>query len=204
MRSACGTLQSETPAVVPICGHLDSIRRLMLGDIYIGRGARERDLPKSIWGNPFKVAKYGRRMAIDEYGKTLVADGGLHARIWSLSGCRLVCHCTPNQACHADSLIELYRAMFSSAFDRDNPATGPPSSDVLRVLAKLREEPPEDEGSSADEGAPPKESGWKGRGLPMLVGTGKTSRELCDTCFTRPLARRVSKVSTEPCLVTCR
>ena len=86
------------PAVVPTRGHLDSIRRLMLGDVYIGRGARERDVPKSIWGNPFKVAKYGRRMAIDEYAKTLVADGGLHTRIWTISGCRLVCHCTPNQA----------------------------------------------------------------------------------------------------------
>ena len=42
--------------------------------------------------------------------------------------------------------------MFPSAYDRDNPTTGPPSSDVLRFLAKLREEPPEDEGSSADEG----------------------------------------------------
>ena len=84
-RSACGTLQSETLAVVPICGHLDSIRSLMLGDVYIGRGARERDLPKSIWGNPFKVAKYERRMGIDEYAKTLVADGGLHTRIWTLS-----------------------------------------------------------------------------------------------------------------------
>ena len=163
-RSACATLQSETPAVVPICGHLDSIRSLMLGDVYIGRGARERDLPKSIWGNPFKSRSMDGAMGIDEYAKTLVADGGLHARIWTLSGCGLVCHCTPNQACHADSLIELYRAMFPSAFGPDSPATGPPSSDVLRVLAKLREEPPEDESSSADEGAPPKESGWKGRG----------------------------------------
>ena len=162
-RSACGTLQSETPAVVPICGHLDSFRSLMLGDVHIERGARERDLPKSIWGNPFKVAKYGRRMAIDEYAKTLVPDGDSYTRTWTLSGCRLVCHCTPNQACHADSLIE--RSIVPCFIPLSIGTIQPPDHHHLTFCASsanLREEPPENEGSSADEGAPPKDSGWRG------------------------------------------
>ena len=37
-----------------------------------------------------------------------------------------------------------------------------------------------DRGSSADEGVPPKGSGWRGRGEPMQVGVGHTAREYCD------------------------
>ena len=36
------------------------------------------------------------------------------------------------EAIQADSLIELFRHLFPSANDRDDPSTGPPSSDALR------------------------------------------------------------------------
>ena len=36
-----------TPIVVPVRGHLDSIKRLVKGDRYIGRGSRQRSLGKS-------------------------------------------------------------------------------------------------------------------------------------------------------------
>ena len=71
------------------------------------------------------------------------------------------CHCTPNQACHADSIIKLFR---QTVLDRDDPTTGPPSSETLGYLALLLTEAEEDEGSSPDEGDPPKEAGRKGKG----------------------------------------
>ena len=46
-RSAIPAVTS--PLVVPTRGHLDSIRRLMTGDRYIGRGSKQRALVKSIF-----------------------------------------------------------------------------------------------------------------------------------------------------------
>ena len=85
-----------------------------------------------------------------------------------------------NQACHADVLITEFRRQFPSAFDRDLLGGEPPSPTVLNFLAQLRGEPERDDGSSADEGAPGKEAGWKGQGKPMQVGVAYTAREYCD------------------------
>ena len=38
--SALGESFEATPMVVPVRGHLDSIKRLLKGDRYIGRGSR--------------------------------------------------------------------------------------------------------------------------------------------------------------------
>ena len=45
--SALGESFGHTPLVVPVRGHLDSMKRLLRGDVYIGRGSRQRSLPKS-------------------------------------------------------------------------------------------------------------------------------------------------------------
>ena len=45
--TALGESLGHTPLVVPVRGHLDSIKRLLRGDVYIGRGSRQRSLPKS-------------------------------------------------------------------------------------------------------------------------------------------------------------
>ena len=55
-RSILGEMQSVTPMVVPVRGYLDDIRRMMVGDYYIGRGSRERNLRRSIYANEYKVA----------------------------------------------------------------------------------------------------------------------------------------------------
>ena len=47
-------------------------------------------------------------------------------------------------------------------------------------LQPNRQEPPSDDGSSADDGVPPKDSGWVGHGCPLQVGIGYTSRDYCD------------------------
>ena len=66
---------------------------------------------------------------------------------------------------------------FPSSYDREALPSFPPSARVLHYLTKLREEPPSDEGSSADEGAPPAEAGWRDSGNPMMIGSRNTSRE---------------------------
>ena len=47
-------------------------------------------------------------------------------------------------------------------------------------MARLREEPDSDDGSSPDEGAPGKFAGHRGVGDLMQVGVGCTQREMCD------------------------
>ena len=97
-----------------------------------------------------------------------------------LSERRLLCHCLPDQSCHGDVLVAEFRSQFPEAYDRDDARTGPPSTEVLRFLSELREEGNEDEGSSPDGGVPDASAGLKGVGPPMEVGTGFTSRPLCD------------------------
>ena len=55
-----------------------------------------------------------------------------------------------------------------------------PELGVLSYMAKLREEPDSDEGSSLDEGVPGKSSGFRGQGEPMKVGVGYIQRDFCD------------------------
>ena len=113
-----------------------------MGDVYIGRGSRQCSLSFRNWCNNFKVA---RSVAIQMFSERLQSDASLQTDLWQLSGTRLACHCTPNQDCRGDSKVARYRQRYSAAYDRDDATKGPPSSDVLHYLAKLREEP-EDEG----------------------------------------------------------
>ena len=176
-RSALGGVYADTPWVVPARGCLDSVRRLLRGDLYIGRGCRQRGLAKSCWCNDYKASVHGRATAISKFSEKLQYDDALRADVWSLSGLRLLCHCTPMQSCHADVIIGEYRRQFPDAYDREATSSNPPGSEVLNFLARLREEDEKEEGSSADEGV---HRGWQGRGEPMLVGTGHTARQLCD------------------------
>ena len=110
-------------------------------------------------------------------------SGRSFARILSLtvnSQARLVCHCLPSQACHGDKIVEEYRARFPAAFDRDAEGPNPPSAEVLNYMARLREKAASESDTSADEGAPPRSSGWVGSGAPLMIGSGYTRREVCD------------------------
>ena len=104
----------------------------------------------------------------------------LRAKLWTLSGLRLVCHCKPTQACHADSIIEEFKRMNPSAYDSDDPEADPPKLGTLNHLARLRMEPAPEDDSSADEDVPEKGGGWRGTGPPMAVGEGYAVREHCD------------------------
>ena len=117
--SALGESFGQTALVVPIRGHLDSIKRLLKGDVEIGRGSRQQSLPKSRYCNTFKVSQVGRSVAISSFRQALLADPVLHNSLWTLSGTRLVCHCRATEDCHGDVLIEEFRKLYPVAHDRN-------------------------------------------------------------------------------------
>ena len=107
-----GDVFDATPMLLPVRGHLDAIKRLLKGDLYIGRGSGQRSLPKSRYCNTFKVSQYGRVAAIAGFRDALISDRKLHSSLWTLSGRRLVCHCRPSEACHGDVLIEEFQKLY--------------------------------------------------------------------------------------------
>ena len=73
-----------------------------------------------------------------------------------------------------------FKKLYPSAHDRNQPYCAPPGHEILSFLARLREEPERDEGSSPDDGVPEKFTGHRGKGSPMMVGVGYVQREFCD------------------------
>ena len=104
----------------------------------------------------------------------------MYASLWTLSGTRLVCHCRANEKCHGDVLVEEFRKSYPIACNRADGQGPPPDSRILDNVAKLREEPDSDDGSSPDEGVPDKHARYRGVGKPMQVGVGYVQRDLCD------------------------
>ena len=178
--SALGENFGDTPMVLPISGCLDSVKRLLKGDLYIGRGSRQRSLTKSRYCNTSKVSEVGREMAIDKFRESLLQDQALYRSLWTLSGRRLLCHCQLHEKCHGDVLIQEFSKSYPQAYDRTAKAGNPADSRVLNYVSRFREEPDSEEGSSPDEGVPERGSGHRGIGPPMMVGVGYTQRELCD------------------------
>ena len=115
-RSVLGEVYSETPMILPIRGHLDSIARLMVGGCCIGRGCRQRGLPQSPFCNDFKVAVFGREEAHRRFSHKLLSDNQLRDRLWTLSGLRSVCHCKLSQHCHGDVILREFKLMFPARF----------------------------------------------------------------------------------------
>ena len=140
----------------------------MKGIVYIGRGCRPRGLTRSPYCNNYKVT-HGRQAAIELFEKHLLSSHTLLYQLWTLSGCRLVCHCRPEQECHGDVIIRQLALRYASACDRNNSASAAPKTDVLECMSGLRETPDSYDGSIADEDAQPRGSGWVGRGLPLWL-----------------------------------
>ena len=46
--SAAGSQMEETPQGIPTREHLDRVKRWTVGDTYVGRGSRQRNLPKRL------------------------------------------------------------------------------------------------------------------------------------------------------------
>ena len=60
-----------------------------------------------MWANPFKVDVHGTREGVVELFRNLCTSGSLAADVGSLRGKVLLCHCGPEELCHADVLVEL-------------------------------------------------------------------------------------------------
>ena len=118
-------------------------------------------------------SQYGRSVAISSFREALLADRVLYAFLWTLSGTRSVCLYRASKSCHGDVLIEEFRSSYPGAHDRSQHRGVPPDPGFLSFMAS-------EEGSSPDEGVPPKMSGHCGKGQPMKVGVVYIQRDFCD------------------------
>ena len=159
--SALGDTFEATAMVFPIRCHLDAIKRLLKGDLYIGRGSKQRSLGKRRHCNTFKASQYGRAAVITGFRDALLSDQKLYDSLWTISGRRLVCRCRASEKCHGEVLVEEFRNSFLEAYDRTAGHGAPPEPAVLSFMAKMPEEPESDEGSSPDE-VPEKSAGHRG------------------------------------------
>ncbi|MGF1611893.1 MAG: DUF4326 domain-containing protein [Kiloniellales bacterium] len=80
--------------------------RLPAHAVYVGRPSR--------WGNPFVVGRDGDREACKERHRAWIMapeQAALRAEARAeLRGKTLACWCRPDQACHADTLLEIANA----------------------------------------------------------------------------------------------
>jgi hypothetical protein len=76
--------------------------------LYIGRGTPVH--PKSCWHNPYRVSRVGRREALKLYRQYIAQNATLQSKPHELRGRTLVCHCSPDEDCHGDILVELVSA----------------------------------------------------------------------------------------------
>ena len=141
-RAASSFLPSDgaSSPLIPTRGFLDSIRRPMTGDSYIGRGCEQRVLAKSELHNPYKVSEHGRDLAIQLFEQHVDPSRELQEPIPPPSGVRLVCHCKQHEGCHADVLIKKFKDFFPEAHDRSKLDQRPPTASEVNLLAKHRED----------------------------------------------------------------
>ena len=83
------------PMVVPSRAWVDEVKTLKKGDVYVGRGSKQRGLLPSFWANRYKVSKFGRDRAVELHATEVQEDPQYRLRIHELSGKRLLCHCRP-------------------------------------------------------------------------------------------------------------
>ena len=158
--------------VVPSRGFLETIKRRITGNFYFGRESKQRNLTQGKYSNDFKVAVHRRSGAIQEFASKLHGDPIMLADIWTLSGLRLIFHCTAKRSCHRDALID---ELSQAAFGRGTSSSIPPSSLILNFLARLREE------AEQDEGVPTRPCiGVQGHSPTDGSGSGLHLRKLCD------------------------
>ena len=60
--------------VVPSRAWVDEVKTLKQGDIYVGRGSKQRGLLPSFWANRYKVSKFGRDRAVELHRKEVQED----------------------------------------------------------------------------------------------------------------------------------
>ena len=130
----------------------------MKGDCYIGRGSKQQGLTRSVFANPHKVSVHGRERAVRMCADTLVRDTSLQSRVLSLSGCQLVCHCTPAHECHDGVSSQTLTTATPLShdppqFSRTEPARPSPVKSQTRLRVRLQ-----------TKALHPRQRGWRGAG----------------------------------------
>ena len=80
----------DVPMVVPSRAWEDDVKTLKQGDIYVGRGSKQRGLLPSLWANKNKVSKFGRGRAVELHRSEVREDPRYGRRTHELSGRRLL------------------------------------------------------------------------------------------------------------------
>ena len=105
------SVQFIPPRRGPPVTRMMSWRQLGVGEVYCGRGT-PGGLAGSKWQNVYPVHETGGRdSAIEAYAEFLLAAGPLLGMVVELSGCVLRCHCTLDEACHCQVLIEAWHGL---------------------------------------------------------------------------------------------
>ena len=77
--------------------------------LYIGRGCSRPPLAKSKWHNPFRISKtLSRDQALKLFERRVRNSPELVRSVRDLDARVLLCHCTSEQACHADVLTRIF------------------------------------------------------------------------------------------------
>ena len=116
------------PLVLPTRADLETVKRMMKGDTFLGRGCRQRGLTRSVFGNPYKLCDYGRSQAVAKCRQLLDDSPELSRQLINLSGRRLQCHCKRFQQCHADAIIAKFAELYPGAYNRDRADERVPTS----------------------------------------------------------------------------
>ena len=107
----------KVPKVVPSRAWVDEVKVLKKGDIYVGRGSKQRGLLPSFWANRYTLSEFGRDRAVELHTTGVREDLQYGRRVHELSSKRLLCHCRTTEKCHAENLQDLFRSLHPHAFD---------------------------------------------------------------------------------------
>ena len=147
--------------------------------LYIGVGSRAEVLKRSSWAAPLQSGPgLNRRQAIELYERTVVAGPALLLRLWELDGATLLCHCAPDQRCHGDVLIRLFKGLKVSA--QVGSGFPPPSDAQVSAAAALKKASVKQSRVSAAIAARQRPTRICGTGDPIYIGSGDRKRLLAD------------------------
>ena len=165
------------PMVVPSRACADEVMTLKQGDLYIGRGSKQRNLLPSFWANRYNVHKFGRRRAVELHKAEVNGDPQYGRRIHDLSGIRGSCVIASSTRMVTAGTSKTCSEGFTLARSTQPVPIGhrcPASSTSLPRHVK--------NGRTAKSQV--SRTRWpmlhKGAGNPMVIGSGYAERRLCD------------------------
>ena len=133
-------------------------RRPRPGQVYVGRN---RAITGSKWGNPHKGQDMTPEVAVARFEADLRSTDELVWSIAELADKDLVCHCPPDQPCHIDSIIKVFKERFEIA-------TEVVATDHWEDLRRHYADKDTSDEDSSGRSRQPLGSGHWGRGRPLF------------------------------------